>query len=87
MGSPIKELPSETFRRQCYATFQEDRSGIRLRDMLGVDNLMWASDYPHSDTTFPDSKKVIDATFAGVPEADKRKMICDNAAKLYGFTK
>ncbi len=85
MGSPITELPSETFRRQCYATFQDDRAGIRLRDMLGVDNLMWASDYPHSDTTFPDSKKIIDATFEGVPAADKRKMICENAAKLYGF--
>ncbi len=85
MGSPIKELPSETFCRQCYATFQEDRAGIRLRDMLGVDNLMWASDYPHTDTTWPDSKKVIDATFEGVPEAEKRKMVCDNAAKMYGF--
>lgn len=86
MGSPITELPSETFQKHCYATFQNDRAGIRLRDTMGVDNLMWASDYPHTDTTWPDSKKVIDDTFAGVPEAEKRKMVCDNAAKLYGFT-
>ncbi len=83
MGSPITELPSETFRKQCYATFQNDRAGIRLRDMMGVETLMWASDYPHTDMTWPDSKKIIDETFAGVPEADKRMMICDNAAKLY----
>lgn len=85
MGSPIKELPSETFKRHCFATFQEDRAGIRLRDMMGVDNLMWASDYPHTDTTWPESKQVIDKTFAGVPELEKRKMVCDNAVRLYGF--
>jgi predicted TIM-barrel fold metal-dependent hydrolase len=86
MGSPITELPSDTFRRQCYATFQVDISGIRLRDMMGVDQLMWASDYPHTDTTWPESKQVIDKTFEGVPETDKRKMVCENAARLYGFT-
>lgn len=85
MGSPITELPSETFKRQCYATFQDDRAGIRLRDMMGVDGLMWASDYPHTDTTWPESKQVIDKTFEGVPEAEKRKMVCDNAVRLYGF--
>ena len=87
MGSPITELPSVTFRKHCYATFQFDKAGIRLRDLLGVENLMWASDYPHTDTTWPESKKVIDDSFAGIPAADKRMMVCDNAAKLYGFSK
>jgi len=85
LGSKVTELPSETWRKQCYATFQWDRAGIRLRDLLGVETLMWASDYPHTDTTWPDSKKVIDETFAGVPAAEKHKMISENAARLYGF--
>ncbi len=49
--------PSEYFRRQVYATFIQDRAGIRLRDLIGVDNLMWSSDYPHTDTTWPNSVK------------------------------
>ena len=81
----ITELPSVTFRKQCYATFQEDVAGIRLRDMMGVETLMWASDYPHTDTTWPDSKKIIDRTFTGVPADEKHKMISENAARLYGF--
>ncbi len=85
MGSPANELPSDTFRKSIFATFQDDRAGIQLRHMMGVENLMWASDYPHTDTTWPESKQVIDQTFDGVSETDKRKMICDNAAKLYGF--
>ncbi len=85
LGSTITELPSETWRKQCYATFQEDVAGIRLRDMMGVETLMWASDYPHTDTTWPDSKKIIDKTFAGVPANEKHKMISENAARLYGF--
>jgi len=85
-GSPITELPSVTFKKQCYATFQIDVAGIRLRDMIGVDNLMWASDYPHTDTTWPESKKTIDDAFTGIPAADKHKMVCENAARLYGFS-
>ncbi len=85
MNSIVKEKPSETFRKNFYATFQKDVAGIRLRDMMGADRLMWASDYPHTDTTWPESKKVIDETFEGVPEGDKHLMISENAARLYGL--
>jgi uncharacterized protein len=87
MGSPITEQPSETFARQIYTTFGEDMSGVRLRDMMGgADNLMWASDYPHSDTSWPLSVEQIDRLCEGVPANEKRKMVCDNAARLYGLT-
>lgn len=86
MGSKITELPSETFAKHFYATFGEESSGIRLRDMLGTDNLMWASDYPHSDTSWPKSREQIERLTAGLPAAEKRKLICDTAAKLYGLT-
>jgi predicted TIM-barrel fold metal-dependent hydrolase len=78
--------PSEYFRRQGYATFQEDAVGLRNRDITGVETLMWGNDYPHDEGTFPYSREAIKRTFAGVPEEDTRKIICENAAKLYGFS-
>jgi hypothetical protein len=46
-------LPSDFFRRNVVLSFQEDAIGIRLRDVIGVDNMMWGSDYPHSESTLP----------------------------------
>jgi len=77
--------PSEYFHRQVYATFIQDRAGIRLRDLIGVDNLMWSSDYPHTDTTWPNSVKCLEETLAGVPEDERRKLAGANAARLYGL--
>ena len=50
-------LPSDFFRRNVVLSLQEDAIGIRLRDVIGVDNMMWGSDYPHSESTFPQSRK------------------------------
>jgi hypothetical protein len=47
----------------------EDRVGILMRDLIGVDTQMWSSDYPHSDSTWPNSLKVIEEQFEGVPAA------------------
>ncbi len=58
---------------------------MRLRDVIGVDNLMWSSDYPHTDTTWPHSVQYIEDTMAGVPEEERRKMAGENAARLYGI--
>jgi predicted TIM-barrel fold metal-dependent hydrolase len=77
--------PSEYFRRQISATFQEDRIGLRLRDAVGVDNLLWASDYPHTDSTWPHSRGVIARDFADLPDAELSRIVCENAARLYGF--
>ena len=54
---PLKSLPSEIFRRQVFVTFQEDPVGVPLIEQIGIDNVMWASDYPHPNSTFPDSKR------------------------------
>jgi predicted TIM-barrel fold metal-dependent hydrolase len=75
--------PSEYVRRQMWATFQDDPIGPMLFRYFGEDNFMWASDFPHTDSTWPNSLKVIEQDFEGVPETVKRKIICDNASKLY----
>ena len=81
----IPNPPSFYFRRQVSATFQDDRVGVTTRHFVGVDRLMWASDFPHSDSTWPNSREVIARDFEGVPESEVRMMIADNAAALYGL--
>ena len=78
-------LPSDLFRRNVFLSFQEDDLGIRDRALIGVDNLMWGSDYPHAESTWPNSRQVIDHILQGVPEDEKRKIVCDNASRLYCF--
>ena len=52
-------LPSDFFRRNMFVSFQEDSLGIALRHHIGVDNLLWGSDYPHSESTFPRSREIV----------------------------
>ena len=77
--------PSEYFKRQGHVTFGDDPVGLANRDFTGVDGLMWGSDYPHDEGTFPRSQEIIEETFRGIPEYEKRKMVGENAANLYGF--
>ena len=77
--------PSDFFYRNVSVSFQEDAIGIRLRDVIGVDNMMWGSDYPHSESTFPQSRRILAEILAGVPDDEQAKIAGANAARLYGF--
>ncbi|HZO39078.1 MAG TPA: amidohydrolase family protein, partial [Methylomirabilota bacterium] len=77
--------PSDFFHRNVVLSFQEDAIGIRLRDVIGVDNMMWGSDYPHSESTFPQSRKILAEILAGVPEDEQAKIVGGNTARVYGF--
>ena len=81
----LKMKPSEYWRRQCYATYQSDRVGIKLLDEIGEDNIMWGSDFPHPDGIWPDSLEYIQRELGHLPTATRHKIVCGNAAKLYGF--
>jgi predicted TIM-barrel fold metal-dependent hydrolase len=81
----LKMLPTEYWRRQCKATFQYDRVGTKLIEEMGVETLMWGSDYPHPDGVWPESKKYIDDQFSHLPADITRKMTCENAGKFYGL--
>jgi uncharacterized protein len=81
----LKAKPSEIFRRQVYATFEEEPFGPQLIPILGPDNFMWASDYPHPDSTFPRSAAAIAEAFAGLDDSIVRKVTAENCAQLYGF--
>src|ERR1700721_1917723 len=77
--------PSDFFRRNVVLSFQEDAIGIRLRDVIGVDNMMWGSDYPHSESTFPQSRKILAEILAGVPDDEQAKMVGGTTARRKNF--
>ena len=67
------------------ATFEEEPLAAELIPLLGADSCMWASDYPHTDSTFPESTRAIEETLGALPEADVRKITATNCARMYGF--
>jgi predicted TIM-barrel fold metal-dependent hydrolase len=77
--------PSDFFHRNVVLSFQEDALGIRLRDVIGVDNMMWGSDYPHSESTFPRSRKILAEILSGVPADEQAKIVGGNTARVYRF--
>lgn len=77
--------PSELFRRQVMVTFEEEPLGAQLIPMVGADSCMWASDYPHTDSTFPNSQKAIEEALGALSREDRVKVTATNCAKLYGF--
>jgi predicted TIM-barrel fold metal-dependent hydrolase len=80
---PLQMRPSEYVRRQVYVTFQEDSTVPGICDGVFADRFMWASDYPHADSTWPESRRIIAETLNEVPEAARMKLIGGNAARLY----
>ncbi len=81
----LRRRPSEYFRDHVSMTFMRDHSGIDIRHRIGLKNLLWSNDYPHTDSIWPHSREVIESLFKGVPEAERRRVVCENAAELYGF--
>jgi predicted TIM-barrel fold metal-dependent hydrolase len=77
--------PSRFFAEQCFASFQEDAIGLRMRDYIGVGTLMWGSDYPHTESTFPRSREILARILEGTSLDDVRRIVSSNAAGLYGF--
>jgi predicted TIM-barrel fold metal-dependent hydrolase len=75
--------PSDYWRRQCKATFQFDPIGTKLIDDIGVETIMWGSDYPHPDGVWPESSKYIEEQFGHLPASVVRAITCDNAREFY----
>lgn len=81
--SPLAEPPSHYFRRQIYGTFLVDDTGIETIERIGPDNVMWESDYPHTDTTWPNSKAVIKEHFGHLSPDVKHDVLAGNAVRVY----
>ena len=81
----LSRMPSEYVHEHIWATFLEDPVGIRLRHEIGVDHIMWSTDYPHTNSNWPNSQRIAAYEFRDVPAAERRMIMRDNAAGLYGL--
>lgn len=84
-GAALVTKPSDLFRRQIWATFQDDQVAMALTPFFGEDHLLWASDYPHPDSTWPNSQQAIERQMHHLSPQLRRKLTHDNAAALLGL--
>jgi predicted TIM-barrel fold metal-dependent hydrolase len=82
---PYPLRPSDYIRRQIHCTFQDDPMAVALRDVTGVECLLWGSDYPHHEGSWPRSREALDTLFHGLPDEDRRAITGGTIAKLFGF--
>jgi predicted TIM-barrel fold metal-dependent hydrolase len=75
--------PSDTVRRQIYVNFWFEAEGIKLRHDIGIDNIMWESDFPHVASYYPRSWQEVNRVLEGVPPEDRRQLLYENAIRLY----
>jgi len=84
-GIALETKPSELFKRQIYATFQEDYAAMALIPFFGEGHLLWASDYPHPDSVWPNSRAAIERQMRDLSPEMRKKLTHDNAAQLYAL--
>lgn len=77
--------PSELVRRQVWITFEEEKLASVFVPLIGADRVMWACDYPHPDSTFPESRAAIARDLGDLDPADVRRITAENCKELYGF--
>ncbi len=81
----LKKRPSEYLREHAYWGFFEDRAGIRQRYEIGVDRMLWSTDFPHLVTRWPHSREYFEMQTEGVPEDEKHLLAAGNAIRFFGL--
>jgi uncharacterized protein len=81
----ITRLPSEYVEQHVHYTYMTDTFGIDHRDAIGVDRMLWSSDYPHISSDWPESWRAINTTLKRVPPGEREAILHGNAQRLYGF--
>jgi predicted TIM-barrel fold metal-dependent hydrolase len=77
--------PSEIFRDHIFGCFISDEAGLANVERIGEDNIMFESDYPHSDSNWPHARKMLAESLAHLPDHIARKIAEDNARRLFRF--
>lgn len=83
--STLKRTPSDYFHRNWFVTFIIDKYGVENRHAVGIDNMMWSTDYPHHGADWPYSRKVVEEMFYNVSADERRRITAGNCLKLYGI--
>lgn len=82
----ITDLPSSYFHRNVYLTFIDEGLGLhRVRDILGVENILWSTDYPHPVTSWPNSRKIVEEQFRDVPADERELILSGNATRVWSL--
>ena len=81
-----KQCLLKLWHRQFFATIEDDKAALLTRNIIGEDNLLWGSDYPHVDSTWPSSIAVLEEMFEDVDPIVLRKISYDNVKRLYGLS-
>ncbi len=84
-GVNTEVKPSDLFRDHVFGCFIADNAGVAMRELAGVDNIMFEGDYPHSDSNWPNSRKFLEEALADVPDDQARKIAEDNARRVFNF--
>lgn len=84
-GVELQRLPSEYFAEHIYTTFQDDWTAFRVADHMNWRRLMWANDFPHSDSTWPWSQEMLTEHTSHLTEEMTRAILSGNVADLYGI--
>jgi predicted TIM-barrel fold metal-dependent hydrolase len=79
------KLPSQVFKERFLTCFIDDRIGLMIRDEVGVDSICWECDYPHSDSTWPQSPETLFKSLGGLSDAEINKITYENASKHFKF--
>jgi predicted TIM-barrel fold metal-dependent hydrolase len=77
--------PSDYFRRNMAATFMDDEVGLQMRHLVGLENILWSTDFPHPATTWPNSQEIVSRQFADIPDEERELICCRNAARIYNL--
>jgi predicted TIM-barrel fold metal-dependent hydrolase len=84
-GQELTRMPSEWFAENIYTTFQDDWTAFRFVDAMNWRHLLWANDFPHSDSTWPWSQEMLAEHTAGLTAEQRQAILCTNTADLYGI--
>lgn len=84
-GTRIDVMPSDLFRQSIFVNFISDRAGIELRNMIGIGNIMLGTDYPHTDSSWPDTQRIIKEQMGDIPDAERHAICAGNAVKVFGL--
>ncbi|MBV8949486.1 MAG: amidohydrolase [Actinobacteria bacterium] len=81
--SHLSMKPSQYFHRNMALTFMDDEVGLQSRHLVGIENILWSTDFPHPATTWPNSRDVVERQFAGIPSHERDAICSENAARIY----
>jgi predicted TIM-barrel fold metal-dependent hydrolase len=81
----LRMKPSDYFRRNMACTFMDDEVGLTLRHRVGIENILWSTDFPHPATTWPHSREVVERQFADLPQEERDLICCGNSARIYNL--